>query len=192
MTMEASRRAFHVAGIALLVVLIVPFIIVAAPQVAGAEHGYVVVSGSMQPTIGPGDVVVVNDVSPSRIQQGDVIVFRSSGAGERANADRITHRVVDVVREDGQLYFRTKGDANEEPDQQLVPAEDVIGRVGFHIPYIGYVINFGSTDAGLVALVIVPSALLIANEVWTFVKAIESNRSTDSSSEADNPEGGGR
>lgn len=187
--MEVSRGALSFAGVLLLVVLIIPFIIVAVPQVVGAEYGYVVLSGSMQPTFGPGDVVIVNDASPKRIQEGDVIVFRPPGGHEEANSDRVTHRVVEVIREDGQLYFRTKGDANEEPDQQLIPAENVIGRVGFHIPYIGYVIQFGGTDTGILALVIVPSVLLIVNEVWTFAKAVKYNQSSHNPSETDNPEG---
>jgi len=61
------RRLANVVGLVLVLAVVVPFLVYAVPQVVGAEHSYVVLSGSMQPTMNPGDVVVVDDTPASEI-----------------------------------------------------------------------------------------------------------------------------
>lgn len=177
-----DRRRAKQVGIALvLLVVVLPLAVYAVPQVVGAEHSYVVLSSSMSPAIGAGDVVIVDDVSPQRIGEGDVITFR--GGGEGAGPGRVTHRVVEVVEQDGERRFRTKGDANEEADRELVAPDDVIGRVTFSIPLLGHLVSFAGSDAGIVALVIVPSVLLILNEGWRLYRGL-----AGSTAEGEDPE----
>jgi signal peptidase len=164
-------------GVILLGLVVLPFVVYAVPQVVGASHSYVVLSSSMEPTFHAGDAVIVDGVQPANVDEGDVIVFEPSGGFN--GAERVTHRVVEVVERDDGLYFRTKGDANGEPDAQLVPAENVVGRVTFHIPLIGRVAAVAGSDAGIVALVIVPSVLFVANEVWTLVAAARADDRSD-------------
>jgi len=68
-----------------------------------------------------------------------------------------------------EVAFRTKGDASEDIDPWLMPAEYVTGRVVFNIPYLGYVANsalrYVRTWWGLSFLVILPSMLLIGGTV---------------------------
>jgi signal peptidase len=178
----------HTVGTVLLLVVVAPFVVFAVPQVAGASQSYVVVSSSMAPAIGAGDVVIVEDVPASEIDPGDVITFeRQAGGGERSGPDRVTHRVVDVTERDGRHYFETKGDANEDPDPQLVPPEDVTGRVMFSIPLVGWVITYAGTTAGTVALVVVPGGLLALSEAWTLYRGTRETDSTD----GDETEAGG-
>ncbi|EMA60794.1 peptidase S26B, signal peptidase [Halorubrum lipolyticum DSM 21995] len=82
----------------------------------------------------------------------------------------VTHRVIDVVDESGGLAFETRGDANEGPDPGLVPAANLVGAVALTVPYIGYVIRFAGTQAGFVALVLLPFGLLAVTEVWSIVR----------------------
>lgn len=172
MTMQRIVRALRVAVVVALVAAAAVTAVVAVPQVVGADHSYVVVSGSMQPTIAPGDVVVVSSAAPASIEAGDVVAFdRRRGDGKRT-----THRVVEVLTRDGRQYFRTKGDANEEPDQSLVPASALIGRVSFTIPAVGWAFSFASTDAGTLAFVAVPGVLLVLSEVWSLVQAVRGER----------------
>ncbi|QLH76936.1 signal peptidase I [Halosimplex rubrum] len=158
--------------VALLVALVVPFVVFAVPQVVGAEASYVVLSGSMEPAISPGDVVIVNDVSPSVITEGDVITF-----GGSSTEPPTTHRVIGVEREAGELVFETKGDNNQAPDPEPVSAGDVSGRVMepslpalgptlFVVPYLGFVVQFANTTHGFVALVVTPLSLLVLSEAW--------------------------
>lgn len=174
-----SRQFLHTVGTILLVVTVAPFVVFAVPQLVGATDGYVVSSSSMSPAIHAGDVVIVDDVRPAEIEQGDVITFERHGGrdGQQSSRNRVTHRVVDVVERDDGRYFRTKGDANEDPDSQLVPAEDVGGEVLFTIPVIGWVISFASTNIGIIAFAIIPGVLLLIDELWGFYRAIHAARS---------------
>lgn len=180
------RRAAHLAGFVLLVAVVGVFVATAVPQTVGADHSYVVLSDSMSPAIDAGAVVFVDGVPTDRIETGDVITYEQGGA----DGNRVTHRVVEVVERDGERQFRTKGDANEDPDPQPVPASRVIGVVGFHVPLIGYVTSFAQTRLGILALVVVPAVLLVVSEMWDLAAAMavesgENEESTEPGGEAE-------
>lgn len=163
------RRLLRSAGGLLLLLVVLPFVIFAVPQVVGASQSYVVLSSSMSPSIHAGDVIIVETVDPSDVDNGTVITYRTPGdSSDSPGTDRVTHRVVEVVEQDGERHFRTKGDANEDPDSELVPADNVIGEVWFTIPLIGHVISFAGTPLGTVMLVIIPLTLFALNEIWSF------------------------
>ncbi|NLP37444.1 MAG: signal peptidase I [Firmicutes bacterium] len=84
---------------------------------------FTVISGSMEPALHTGCIIVV-DARPDTIYTpGDIITFREE-------KEFITHRITDLYY-DGHFYYRTQGDANERPDQNLVPHQAVVGRVVF-------------------------------------------------------------
>ena len=162
----SSRRTLvNLVGVCLLIAAVAPFLVVGVPQLAGASESYVVMSDSMNPTFESGDVILVEDVDPATVEEGDVITY-ADGSGELT-----THRVVDVVEEDGELYFQTKGDANEDPDQGLVPAAAVEARHAYTLPYIGHVVLFAGSRLGIVLLMIVPGTLLMVSEAWKLYRA---------------------
>lgn len=127
------------------------------PSVMGFKP-LTVLSGSMSPSLLPGDMIVARYIDPGSIEAGDVITYR---VDERT---LVTHRVVEVVRENGLLAFRTRGDANNTDDPELVPADKVIGSMVFKIPYAGYVGRFVRTPVGFIALILLPALLLMALE----------------------------
>lgn len=175
------RRIASIAGVVLLVVIVVPFVVHMAPQLVGGDHSYVVLSGSMEPSISPGDVIIVGSVDPGQIRSGDVITFRRSSESRPT-----THRVVEVVERDSGLAFRTQGDNNEDPDPELVPSEQVVGTVLtveghlLAIPLVGRVIMFAGTRAGFLLLGLLPIGLLVLSEIWNVV-------TTASVSDVENP-----
>jgi signal peptidase len=181
------RRVANVVGLLLLVAFLLPFLIYAVPQAVGAEHSFVVLSSSMEPTLAPGDVILVDDVPAERIQAGDIISFSQQG-----EVRTTTHRVIEVTESDGQLRFRTKGDANEDPDRSLVAPAQVEGRILsiggylFVIPLIGYVIQFSNTQTGVIALVLVPLTLLVVNEIWQIVSS--TRQGSDDTKDGADPE----
>lgn len=181
---RALKRAASVLGVVLLVLIVVPFVIYLFPQLVGADQSYVVLSGSMEPTISPGDVIVVGSVAPAEVQAGDVITFRRTGESRPT-----THRVVEVVQRDGGPAFRTQGDANEDPDQELVSASQVVGevpRIGGYllvIPLIGRVILFAGTQTGFFALVMLPVVLFVLNEIWNVIDATRESGDDDAIAE---------
>lgn len=157
------RRIAHVVGLLVLILLVGLFIVASIPALAGADESYVVLSDSMSPSIEAGAVVFVNEVPTDTIGSGDVITYET---GE--NARTTTHRVVEVIENDGTTQFITKGDANEDPDPSPVPASAVVGTVAFHVPLMGYVVSFANTQLGLLTLVVVPALLLIVLELRDF------------------------
>lgn len=89
-----------------------------------------VLSGSMVPTINPGDFAVIYKTDKP-LQAGDVVLFNSEGA-------EIIHRVVNVT----EFGYLTQGDANEEPDPNTVAFNQVEGKYITRIPFIGYLLVF--------------------------------------------------
>ncbi|HEW93865.1 signal peptidase I [Candidatus Geothermarchaeota archaeon] len=97
----------------------------------------VVVSRSMEPTIRVNDLIIITKASPDDIRVGDIIVFRSP-----LNPDMyIVHRVIQVIRSNDRIYFKTKGDNNKYPDRWVVDQDNLIGRVLYIIPAVGGVIR---------------------------------------------------
>ena len=114
-----------------------------------------VASGSMAPTIPVGAMVVIQPVEIEEILPGDVITFQSPEVMDTV----VTHRVVEVSVVGGERVFRTQGDANEDPDLNLLPASRVLGRVLFDLPYLGYLSQFIRTRQGWFLIVIIPCLL---------------------------------
>lgn len=137
------------------------------PTMQGSMHFLIVLSGSMGPDINPGDIVVSTYINPEEIKMNDVITFTT--ADDPKNC--VTHRVINITNEQGSINFQTKGDANEEPDLNIVQSSDVVGKVAFVIPYLGYVPHFAKSFLGFITLIIIPGCLIIVSEVFSIVKA---------------------
>jgi signal peptidase len=145
------------------VALLAPAIIYVAPFLVGGSFSSVVMGGSMEPTIHVGSIVIVRKVKPEDVRVGDIVAFKT---GE----SKTIHRVIEKVIEDGSFYFRTKGDANEDPDPWIVKPQDILGELQLPIPYYGYLIWFAQTPFGIVLFILVPAIILIANEVRNILK----------------------
>jgi signal peptidase len=90
-------------------------------------------SGSMEPKMYPGDVVIIAKVPVDNIVTGDVIQFRVP------EGITVMHRVIEIQEtEGGGEVFITKGDANDEPDLEPVIPENVVGKAVMTIPKIGW------------------------------------------------------
>jgi signal peptidase len=194
MTLSHRLTAFReskltkLVAILLVVAAVAPFVAFAVPQVAGADTSYIVVSSSMSPTIHANDAILVEDVQPTAVEEGDIIVYESYRDSPGDDKSVTTHRVVELLQTDDGLAYRTKGDALEEVDAQPVPQSSLIGRVSFVIPQVGHVVQFAQSGTGFIALVVVPFGLLILNELWNLAMMLRGpGESRDSSSEGSDP-----
>lgn len=88
---------------------------------------FAVMSGSMLPSIDVYDVVVVKRVSVGKLSVGDVITFFDG------DGNIITHRIAEISENDGEVFYKTKGDANNANDTELIPYESVIGKYSYKI-----------------------------------------------------------
>jgi signal peptidase len=141
-------------------IIVISFLIV--PITQGRMHLLTVLSGSMEPNIQTGDVVVSCFVDVAGIQEGDVITFRYDDEEDPYLC--FTHRVIAIVEENGSMMYQTKGDANEAADLRLVKPSEVIGKVTMTLPYLGYLSNFARSRTGYIVFLILPACLIIINE----------------------------
>jgi len=125
----------------------------------------VVCSNSMRPTLNVGDLILVEGVDAYSVREGDVIVFNTPQPYAKTTPSPVVHRVVEVVLENGVVYFKTKGDANGSEDPWLLPAENVIGRLLYRIPYLGYPAYVLKTNPYIFAIVIVLFAVWLLYSV---------------------------
>ncbi|WP_336001252.1 signal peptidase I [Halorientalis halophila] len=158
----SRRKVATVLGTLVLLAVVLPFVVFAVPQTIGADHGFVILSGSMEPDIAPGDVVVVD--ASRDVAVGDVITYEKAGASD--GDVPVTHRVIGM--QDGE--YVTKGDANENADSATVAPENVLGRVVLTIPFIGHVVLWANTPTGYVGLVLVPLVLLLGSELVSWAR----------------------
>jgi len=119
----------------------------------------VVFSSSMEPELRVGGLVVTRPADAENIGVGDIISFYHPLSGKLTS-----HRVIGV-EEGSSLYFQTKGDATEDVDSFVVPAQNVVGKVCFHIPYFGYFIQFLKTPLGFILTLCIPGLIIIAMEM---------------------------
>lgn len=153
----------EVVSVIIVIALLSPILIcLVTPFFVGGFFS-VVMSGSMEPAIPVGSIVIVKNVNPEDVKVDDVIAFES---GE----SRTLHRVIEKVFENGSFYLRTKGDANEDPDPWTVKPEDVCGALLLTIPYYGYLLYFAGTPIGFALFILVPAIILIVNEVRNILK----------------------
>ena len=121
-----------------------------------------VMSGSMEPTIGTGDVVVARQTSPMDVRVGDIVTFRDPLKHERL----ITHRVREMHVQGDDVVFVTRGDANTGEEHWALPKDGTIGRVAYHVPKLGYFMVWFHSRFGLLLLIVLPTLLLGASELW--------------------------
>lgn len=95
-------------------------------------RAYNILSGSMEPELSVGDLVVVRAAPAETVQEGDIVTYYPAGSGGAT----VTHRVVSATMQDGEMVIETKGDAADQADPP-VSGESVVGVVVFHIPLLG-------------------------------------------------------
>ena len=140
-------------------------LIVSIFPIEGAPRVKTVLSGSMEPAISVGNIVVIKSAEQYKID--DIITFQFA-----LNQSATTHRIVGTQIIEGVTYFITKGDANEEPDPRPVREDEVLGRVLFSVPLVGYAVNFVQQPLGFILLIVVPATIIISDEIRSIGREI--------------------
>lgn len=122
----------------------------------------VVMTDSMYPEIHSGDLIICQVEDAEDVQVKDIISFFDP-AGNGTSV--VTHRVMEIKNEDGQISFITQGDANNIADARPVPADKLVGVYHSRIAGMGHLIMFMQTTQGLLLCVVLPIVLLVGYDM---------------------------
>lgn len=150
------------------IIFIALLVIVSSFPITGNIKMFTVLSGSMEPSIHVGSVVVIKPVSNYKI--GDVITFGKTDIPT-------THRIAEMKVVEGEMVYQTKGDANDSPDGEEVNAKDIRGKVMFSIPWFGYVVDFVKKPMGLMVVIIVPSVIIVYDQLQGILREMKKLKS---------------
>ena len=142
-----------------------------APTILGYRF-YNILTGSMEPNIPTGSLVITKNVDLNDIKVGDVISF-----GEGTNAT--THRVKEVHNNNG-IQFTTKGDANNVNDPRPIDGSEVFGKVVFHIIGVGYLVGFIQNNLILSMFILIVFMLMFSLSKKYYIR----NKNYDGSKES--------
>ncbi len=125
---------------------------------------YVVLSGSMEPTIKTGSLCFINRHAPYKdIKKKDIIAFRLD------DKTLVTHRVVKITKEG----LTTKGDNNKKKDEKIITADNYVGKNVFWIPKLGYIVKAFQTTKGKIIAVTCIILLLVAGILFGEEKKVK-------------------
>lgn len=164
-----ARRVLRAprAGLALVLSLAAGFAlcmtaIIALPNVVG-YRALTVLSGSMEPTLETGSVVLDDVISPLEARPGDILTFK-----DPLRRRLLTHRLQSMRVDGGKVQMVTLGDANDAPERWSVAVNGEVGRVAYHVPKVGFLralITRPPVRQGLLGAVLLLGALLVV-DIW--------------------------
>ena len=158
----------------ILCILLVPVLIInctliikgltdkeSVPDVAGT-FPLIVLTDSMYPEIQSGDLIICNTIDADEVKEGDVIsFFDPAGNGTTI----ITHRVTKIIEENGEIEYKTKGDANNTADALLVSDDDLVGIYKFRIAGLGNFAMFLQKPIGMVIFILLPIIFFVTYDI---------------------------
>ena len=167
------KKLIKILKVGLIIVLMIIFMLLLTIFIKGQINkekypdlfGYksmIVLSGSMEPTIMKGDLIIVKKANSNYLKTKDIIAFR--------NEDKTitSHRIIKVDKIDGKLYFKTKGDNNNTMDEDVVVAKDIEGIYVSRIPELGNFLMYIQTIQGFIT---VTMFLLLIFSIYYFISS---------------------
>jgi len=142
-------------GIAIIAVLL----IVSVLPITGNIKFMTVLSGSMEPAVKMGSIVLVKPTDNYKI--GDIITF---GEVNKIKTPT-THRIYEMKVKGSQPVYITKGDANNAPDITEITKNDILGKVLFSVSYLGFAVDFAKKPLGFALIIIIPAAVIVFGEI---------------------------
>ncbi|MCI8760994.1 MAG: signal peptidase I [Clostridia bacterium] len=160
---QKENQRIHTIGrvvSAILYIILIPIIIVnftliiksfihpnQTPDFFGYKS-FVIVSGSMEPTIKKGDAIIVKEVPEEEIKANDIISFMQGQTN-------VTHRIIDITIENGVRKYKTKGDNNNSEDKEKITYEQIEGKYQLKINQFGVITNILKSKITLMILILI-------------------------------------
>lgn len=123
------------------------------PFISKYDH-YVIATGSMDPVIKIGDVVIIDtSTSLDELQEGDIIAFYAD-IFDNGTKEIVVHYLYSITDVDGVRIFNTKPEISDQIDPWDLVDEDIVGSLSFKIAKIGPLLMFAQSTIGRIVLVI--------------------------------------
>ena len=170
--MKGIKKIITVLGLIFFIVIMILCITIvyksyAEPNKIPSVFGwkpFIVLSGSMENNIMPGDLILTKEVDTSELKVGDVISFRTD------SSTVITHRIIKIVEEEGERKYYTKGDNNDSADRNAVVDSQIEGIYRYRIPKLGNVAVYLQKPAGIVICITIPLIIILIAQFADFKK----------------------
>lgn len=165
LTQERGGAARIVSSI-LLGGVVLLILVTMAGMVLGAWRFTVIDTGSMRPTLNPGDVAVLKSERLTDLQKGQIVAFHPPGEQSLT----VVHRVFSIRRADGGVLIQTKGDANNAPDPWRARLVDnTVWRETLKMPKVGYLAAWSQqrpVRLGLLIAIVVLLVVMMLGWIW--------------------------
>lgn len=129
------------------------------PDIIGIKP-MIVLSGTMETEIYTGDMAIVKEINVKELKQGDIIAFKNS------ENIILTHRIVKIEENNGDLEFITKGDNNDSNDDETIKENQIEGKYIFKIPGLGNFMMYLQKPQALLMIIII---ILLFGMIWIYV-----------------------
>jgi len=123
----------------------------------------VVISGSMEPVLYRGDLLIIQARAAEDILLSDIVVYQDT---TYHLSGPIVHRIIEIRETDGEYEYVTKGDNNTAPDWDVRTYDEIIGVVVAIIPWVGNISLF-LRELGIVGIIIIFVAIIIVPEIYS-------------------------
>ena len=122
---------------------------------------FIVLSDSMSKTdFDAGDLVLVKEVDPSTLKEGDIIAYTSQNTSNYG--ETVTHKIRKLTTDaNGEAGFITYGTTTDTDDETVVTYPYVLGKYKTNIPKVGRFFMFLKTTPGYIVCILIPFLLLI-------------------------------
>ncbi len=121
---------------------------------------------SMAPTFNAGDLIIIKQVDPNTLQEGDIITFHTIIQNEFALN---THRIESIKEVSGSRTYITKGDNNDIADTHMIASGDIVGKYVTKLKGVGKLMDFLSSSTGFLLIIVLPMAAFFAYQVYHLI-----------------------
>lgn len=185
-----ENKALKITGTVLyymLVLLIVAVLAVVILQrvsknniTIGGIRIFNIVSESMVPKYEIGDVLIAKSIDPKELKVGDDIAYQ--GEVGTFFGKVVTHQIIDIKEENGELKFTTKGIANEEADPEISSSQ-IYGKIVYHVKSLSLISKIINNIYGFYFLIFVPITILIIIKIRDIYVSIKERKEDDDEDE---------
>ena len=136
----------------------------------GGYRMFTVATASMEPKYKVGDILIAKQMSENELQIGDAITYKGT---EGSFKDKIvTHEIIGIREENGEMKITTKGIANDIADPEI-SSNQVLGEVVYKVQSLSFISGLIQNIYIFYFLIFVPIAIIIYKQIMSIIRSKE-------------------